>query len=210
MKRRVFLAGAVSLPVVALSRPEALLRKARFEEVGTSVLMTVALPGLVKPYDTDALASIDSGFDTTLQYNMRLLETPSRKVIGSQVVVVKVRFDPWKKKYVVSRRSGKGWAKQTFTKRDDAIKAATTLSRVRVASTSDLERGDAGPYYFVEVLAMRNPRQAKGRRRSKASGRGGGRDLEWFGNLVDVLVGEKAKAEETVHVRTYPFYLVPL
>jgi hypothetical protein len=81
------------------------------------------------------------------------------------------------------------------------------LDRVRVGSASDLERGSGGPYYFVTVLALRNP-IVSDRDGNEASGRGQGRDLEWFGKLVEVLAGERAQAEEVVHVKTNAFYLV--
>lgn len=210
MKRRTFVVGALGTPLlVAFARPEALsVREAVFEEMGSSLVMSVELPSLFKKHDTDALASIDSGFDTKLYFQLKLWEWGKKRLIGQTTIVVKIRRDPWKKMYVVSTRGERGWSKRFFNSRSDAIAAATTLTRVKVASTSDLERGDDGPYYFVEILAQRNPLTSDAKKRG-GTVRGSSRDLEWFGRLVEVLAGERAKAEETVHVRTNPTYLVP-
>ena len=210
MKRRTFVIGAASTPLMlGMARPEALtVREAEFEEIGSSLVMSVAIPGLFKKNDTDALASIDSGFDTKLHFQLKVWEWGKRKLITKRTVLVKVRRDPWKKKYVVSTRGTRGWTKRFFKDRKAAIEAATTLTRVKVASVSDLERGNDGPYYFVEIVALRNPLTPKAGKKG-ATGRARGRDLELFGRLVELLAGERAKAEETVHVRTNPTYLVP-
>ena len=205
--RREVLAGLVAAPI-ALSRPDKTV-KAKFEEIGETVRMTLALPGLISARDTDALKSIDSSFDTTLRFSLQLLEYGTRSLISSRVVVVKIRRDPWKKRYVVSRRSGGGgWSKRFFTKREDAVESATTLNRQVVGPVSLLERTGEGPYYFVEVLALRNPIEQP-IEDSGNRGRGGGRDLEFFSRIVDSMVGERAHAEEMIHVRTNPFYLLP-
>ncbi len=210
MRRRPLLIGLAAAPLVAFARPESLsTRKARFEEVGESVLMTLELPTLIKARDTDALKSIDSGFDTTLRYSLRVWEYGTRELITSRVVVVKIRRDPWKKRYVVSTRAEGKWTKRFFETRDAAVAAATTLRRQKVAAVGQLERTDDGPYYFVEVLALRNPLSDTDAGGGTARGRGGDRDLEWFSRIVDVLAGERARAEKVVHVRTNPFYLLP-
>jgi hypothetical protein len=87
-----------------------------------------------------------------------------------------------------------------------------TLDGVRVCSASLLERGgEAGPFYFVEILAMRNPLRPSGGEGDDGTEtrRGQGRDAEWFRRLVEQLAGERARAEQIVHVRTNPFFLVP-
>jgi hypothetical protein len=206
VKRRTFMRGVVGVPVLAFARPDTLpIRRATFEEVGSSVLVTVTLPTLFRRYDREALASIDSGFDTTIHYQLKVWQVGTRELIGTQEVLVKIRRDPWKKRYVVSTRDTGGWTKRSFVNRDEAVAAAVKLDRVRIASVGDLERGAAGPYYFVEVLALRNPIGQVGG--DAASGRAQGRDLEWFGRLVEVLAGERAEAEEIVHLRTNWFYL---
>jgi hypothetical protein len=209
VKRRVFLVGALSAPLLGFARPDPTPRKAEFEEAGSSVLMSLDLPGLFKKHDTEAIKSIDSSFDTTLEFTVTLWEYGTRQKLTEQTVVRKIRRNPWKKQYEVSTRRGKGWAKHTFEKRDDAISFATSLHRVRVAATEDLERGEDSPTYHVEVLALRNPMEGRGRSgRRGSSDRSQGRDLEWFGRLVDILAGERALAEEVVHIKTNRFYLV--
>ncbi len=171
--------------------------------------MTLDFPSLIPARDADALKSIDSGFDTTLRYSLRVWEYGTREMVTSRVVVVKIRRDPWKKRYVVSRRGEAGWTKRFFEKREAAVVAATSLTRQKVASVAQLERThEGGPYYFVEVLALRNPIDAPTDKDTQTRGRGGGRDLEWFSRLVDTLAGERARFEEKVHIRTKPFYLV--
>lgn len=211
MKRREFVAGAVAVPFAAFLRPETLaLRRASFEEIGSSVVMSLALPGLFRRGDKEAVASIDSGFDTTLVFHLRLWKYGTRERIEDIEQEVKVRWDPWKKRYLVRTKTDRGWSKREFESRDKALSVSTTLSRVRLVAAHALKRskGDAGPYYFVEVLALRNPLMRPDelvtRRHSERSV---GRDLEWFARLVDVVAGERAIAEESLHVRTNPFYL---
>lgn len=205
---RAGLAAAVALPCLGAARPEGVgLRKAVFEEIGSSVVITLPLPGLVRRSDRDALASIDSGWDTTLEFFVDVWEYGTKAHVARRKIVRKIRLDPWKKKYVVRTKGASGWVTATFDDRAAAIEAATTLERVRVVSSSALVRGgDAGPFYFVTVLAMRNPLpDATTRRRKRRSSR---RDRDFFGSLVDVLAGELPEAEEVVSVRTNPFYLL--
>lgn len=213
MKRRELFAGLLAvpaIPVVAMVRPEATTRRARFEEVGEDVRMTLSLPSLIPARDADALKSIDSGFDTTLRYSLRVWEYGTREIVTSRVVVVKIRRDPWKKRYVVSRRGEAGWSKRFFEKREAAVAAATSLTRQKIASVAQLERtNEGGPYYLVEVLALRNPIEEPTDKDGRTRGRGGGGDLQWLSRLVDNLVGERARFEEKVHIRTKSFYLVP-
>jgi hypothetical protein len=205
--RRRFMLALLALPLLGFVRPDTLpLRRASFEEVGNSVLMTVSLPTLFRRYDRDALDSIDSGFDTTLHFTVKLWEHGTRRLVDARELLVRIRRDPWKRRYVVSTRESGVWRKRTFTERDDAIAAAVKLDRVRVAAVNQLERGEHGHSYFVEILALRNPLDPPDD--FAGSTRAQGRDLEWFGRLVDVLAGERAEAEETVHVKTNPFYLV--
>jgi hypothetical protein len=213
MRRRGFLITLSSLPLLAFVKPEDLpRRRAVFEEVGASLRMTLALPKLLRKHDREAMASIDSGFDTTIEYTLRLwqqLGRGNRKFVATRELVVKIRRDPWKKRYVVSTGDERGWTRRYFEDRDAAIAAAVRLERVRISAVSALERGDSRANYFVEVLALRNPLRKRGPGGTdSASGRGQGRDLEWFGRLIETLAGERARAEEVVHVRTNLFYLV--
>lgn len=214
MRRRAFLVALSCAPLLAFVKPEDLpRRRAVFEEVGTSLRMTLGVPKLLRKHDREAMASIDSGFDTTIEYTLRLwqyLGRGNRRFVEDRELVVKIRRDPWKKRYVVSTADDRGWTRRYFENRDAAIAAAVKLERVRIAAVSTLQRGDAQANYFVEVLALRNPLRKRGAGDGdSASGRGQGRDLEWFGRLVENLAGERARAEEVVHVRTNLFYLVP-
>ncbi|MBK8238260.1 MAG: DUF4390 domain-containing protein [Nannocystaceae bacterium] len=207
MRRREFLRGAVVLPVAMSVRPDALpIKRASFEEVGDAVLMSLNLPALIRRYDRDALESIDSGFDTSLHFTLKLWQHGTRKLIGTRELLVRIRWDPWKQRYVVATREEGRWSKRTFSERDAAVAAAVKLDRVRVAAAAELARGEDGPYYFVTVLALRNPLDPPAD--FGGATRPQGRDLEWFGQLVNVLAGERPEAEETVHVRTNAFYLV--
>jgi hypothetical protein len=207
VKRRRLLLGMLTLPLVGFVRPWDLpRRKASFEEVGNSVLMTVSIPTLFRRTDRDALDSIDSGFITTLHFTLRVWQSGKRQLIETRELLVRIHYDVWKKKYIVrTRESGVWTSKRAFLERDEAIAAAVKLDRVRVAAANQLERGEFGPNYFVEILAQRNPLDPPEDFASSTSAQG--RDLEWFGRLVDVLAGERADAEETVHLRTLPFFL---
>jgi hypothetical protein len=210
VSRRGFVLTAGLVPLCGFARGDTLtLRKATFEEIGGAVVMSIDLPGLFRWYDTEAFDALDSNLDNTLQFTLRVREYGTRQKLVERTLIRKVRRDPWKKKYVVSTREGKRWAKRIFDSRDDAVAFSVALDRVRIADTSDLERGEAGPYYYVEVLALRNPLSGRDRTRRGSSDRSRGRDLEWFGRLVEVFAGERAIAEEVVHVRTNPFYLLP-
>ncbi|MEM6996476.1 MAG: hypothetical protein AAF721_38585 [Myxococcota bacterium] len=216
LSRRALLRAAAAVaavgPALGFARPDTLPgRKAVFEEIGNSIMLTLSLPTLFRRSDTDALASIDSGFDTTVRFKLDVWEHGTRKHMGTRVIVRKIRRDPWKKKYVVRTQGSSGWSSRSFAKREEAIAEVVALDRVRVIAATQLQRGgEAGPFYFVTVLAQRNPIEGSGsggkRRRRR---RGGRRDLEWFGHLVDVLAGEQATAEETLNIRTNPFFLVP-
>lgn len=203
--RRQVLAGLVVAPI-AFARSKTEKRRAKFEEAGEHVRMTLALPGLISLRDTDALKSIDSSFDTTLRYSLRLLRYGSDQLISSRTVVVKIRRDPWKKRYVVSRRSGGGWTKRFFEERNAAIAAATTLERQIVGPVDQLERTGDGPYYYVRILGLRNPIEHAD---DDSGDRGRGRDLYLFSRLVDSMAGERPRAEKEVRLVTNAFYLLP-
>ena len=213
LRRRAFVAAALGLPLVAFVRPETLVqRPAEFAEIGNSIQMTIALPTLIRKSDLEALASIDSGFDTTIEYTLKVWEHGTRRLVATRTLVLKLRRDPWKKHYLLRTKGSSGWIKRSFETRDEAIAAAVTLDGVKVCSASLLERGgEAGPFYFVEILAMRNPLRSPGDEEDGGTEtrRGQGRDAEWFRHLVETLAGERARAEQVVHLRTNPFFLVP-
>jgi hypothetical protein len=213
VRRRVLLGAVLGLPLVAFVRPETLVqRPAEFAEIGNSIQMTLALPTLIRDNDLEALASIDSGFDTTIETTLKVWEHGTRRLVATRTIVLKLRRDPWKKHYLLRTKGSSGWVKRSFEHRDEAIAAAVTLDGVKVCSASLLERGgEAGPFYFVEILAMRNPLRPSGDEGDGGTQtrRGQGRDAEWFRRLVETLAGERARAEQVVHVRTNPFFLVP-
>jgi hypothetical protein len=210
--RRRVLRGALTLPWVVplcgFARSDTWPRKrAVFEEIGTAVQMTLTVPNLFRRSDTDALASIESGYDTTLEFQVEVLELGTRKSIASRALVVKISRDPWTKKYVVRWQGTTGWVRRSFPDAEQAIAAATTLDRIRIVQSDALDRGtyEEGPYYFVTVVAMRNP--LRGESSGRVRRRSGERDVDWFGRLVDGLAGDRPRAEEIVQIRTYPFYL---
>jgi hypothetical protein len=207
--RRTFLAGLLALPLLAFARPDTLPKaRASFGEIAASVQMTLSLPKLIRPTDREAIASIDSGWDTTLEYHVTLWEYSTRRRISTRVIVVKIGKNPWLHRYVVKTKGSTGWVQRTFEDRAEAIEAAVTLDRIRLADAADLVRGsyEDGPFYFASVLAMRNPIKQEGGEHRRRRGRGD-RDLVWFGRLVETLAGERARAEEIVHVKTNIFYL---
>jgi len=212
VRRRTVLAGVLGAPLLAFVRPESLSkRSAKFAEVGNSIQMTLSLPSLIRAKDQEALKSIDSGFDTTFEFTLDVWEHGTRELVASRTLVLKLRRDPWKKHYLLRTKGSSGWIKRSFEDRAAAIEAAVTLDGVKICSAARLTRGgEAGPFYFVEILALRNPlRKRGGGEGGTETRRGQGRDAEWFRRLVETLAGERALAEQVVHVRTNPFFLLP-
>jgi hypothetical protein len=192
-------------------RPDTLLlRRARFEEVGAAVMVTVAFPELLRARDREAMASLDSGFETTLVYDLMLHEHGTNRVLEQHRRVVKVRYDYLNRRYEVTTRDDGGTrARRFFKRRSDAAAAAVELRRMRVGRTEGLGRGEAGPFYYVTVLGQRNPlTPTQGEPGlDPGTGRAQGRDTRWFRRFVNFLAGELPEAEETVRFRTQPFYL---
>lgn len=212
LRRRTVLGGLLGAPLLAFARPESLTKRAaQFAEIGNSIQMTLALPALIRDNDQEALESINSGFDTTLEFTIKVWEHGTRRLMASRIIVLKLRRDPWKKHYLLRTKGSSGWIRRSFRTRAAAITAAVTLDGIKVCSASRLTRGgEVGPFYFVEILAMRNPLRARrGSDRGTETRRGQGRDAEWFRRLVETLAGERARAEKVVHVRTNPFFLLP-
>lgn len=212
MRRRALLVAGLSLPLTAVGGREFLrARRAEFVEVGDAVLMTVALPELLSIRDSDAMASIDSAFATTLVYDVSLFRTGNPRPISSHRRVVKIQWNPWKERFSVqSSGSGGGAQALYFTERDAAIAEAVSLSRFRVATATELERGPKSTY-FVTVVGQRNPISSAllpdgG---ESADARGQGRDLSVFSRWIGMFIRDAPRAERTIAIRTTPaFYLV--
>ena len=213
MKRRAFLLTTLAAGSLAFVRPEVLpVRRAQFEEVGNSILMTMSMPELLSKEEEEVMTSIDSGFVTTLRYEMFLFRLRAARPLQAHRRVVKIQYDLWKKRYIVTTRDdGGGAAKRYFTDRSQALEHAVTLRRVPVATAGELRRGGKdGPFSVVSVTGMRNPLDPEdadvvvwGR-----DGRGQGRDVRWFARLVHALAGDRPVAEQVISVRSNPFYLV--
>lgn len=210
MKRRVFLGGSLVLPPLLLRGEAILVRRAQFEEGGDWLLMTLDLPELFPARDREALDSIDSGFATVVRYDLelhRLGLTGPQKLIALEA---RIQYDLWNQRYVVSGYAdGQRTTRRTFAGRADAIRAVTKLQRIRIAKTADLGRGANGPYYYVVVVARRNPVDPATVAGLDPATRARGSDVRWFARLLDFLADRAPDAEETLSVRTNPFYLLP-
>ncbi len=214
MRRRGFFGLVAALPLLTAAGGLELLRarRARFEEVGDSVLMTVALPELLLTRDVDAMASLESAFRTRLEYEVALYRAGQSEPIELRRVTVLIQWDPWKERYVVETKEPDRTAtRRYFVGRDEAIAAAVTLDRVRVARASALERGPKA-VYFTTVVGQRNPIE-KGLlspEEGDGDGRGQGRDLSVFSRWVGIFIRATQVAEKTVAVKSTPaFYQVP-
>lgn len=212
MRRRALLVAGLSLPLCAVGGREFLRsRRAEFVEVGDEVRMSVALPELLLTRDSDAMASIESAFTTTLVYDVSLFRSGKARPISSQRRVVKIQWNPWKERFSV-QISGSDRTTQTlyFTERDAAIAAAVTLDRIVVADGAELERGPKATY-FVTVVGQRNPLSSAllpGDDESPGA-RGQGRDLSVFSRWIGMFIRDAPQAERTIAIRTVPaFYLV--
>jgi len=214
VRRRGFFALLAALPLMSGAGGLELLkpRRAKFEEVGDSVLMTAELPELLLLRDDDAMASLESAFRTRLEYEVALYRAGQSEPIELRRVTVLIQWDPWKERYVVETKEPDRTAtRRYFVGRDEAIAAAVTLDRVRVARASALERGPKA-VYFTTVVGQRNPIE-KGLlspEEGDGDGRGQGRDLSVFSRWVGIFIRATQSAEKTVAIKTSPaFYLVP-
>lgn len=212
MRRRAFLLAGLSLPLVAAGPLEFLRpRRARFEEVGDAVLMTVALPELLSTRDPDAMASLESAFATTLVFEIVLYRAGHQLPVEQRQRIVKIQYNPWKERYVVTTSDvGRATQVRYYSDRDEAIARATSLDRVRVARVSALQRGEDA-VYFATVVAQRNPldKDMLAPDGGEALDRGQGRDLSVFSRWVGIFVRATQSAEKTFAVKTVPaFYLV--
>ena len=207
--RRGLLALAAALPLLSAAggEPEVLRpRKARFEEVGDAVLMTVALPELLLTADTDAMASLEAAFVTTLTYEIAIYRAREREPIERRRVVVRVQWNAWKERYVVAvEEPGRGATTRFYTDRDEAIAAAVTLDRLQIAQSAALDRGGDATY-FATVVGQRNPVE-----RGLLSGSGGEprRSGSTFSRWIGIFIRAEQRAEKTIAIKTSPaFYLV--
>lgn len=217
MRRRGFLAVLAVLAVLpVLAAPGGLElvkpRRARFEEVGDAVLMTVDLPELLLTRDGDAMASLESAFRTRLDFEITLHRAGHGEAIEHRRVIVFIQWDPWKERYMVeTREADRPATRRYFAGRDDAIVAAVRLDRVRIARAGALERGPKAVYHAT-VVGQRN-RIEKGLLSPEdgdGDGRGQGRDLSVFSRWVGIFIRATQSAEKTVAIKTSPaFYLVP-
>jgi hypothetical protein len=214
VRRRGFLCLVAATPLMAAPGGLELLkpRRARFEEVGDSVLMTADLPELLLTRDTDAMASLESAFRTRLEYEISLYRAGQSEPVEQRRVTVYIQYDPWKERFVVeTQETGRTATRRYFADRDDAIVAAIRLERVRIARAGALERGPRA-VYFATVVGQRNPIE-KGLLSPEdgdGDGRGQGRDLSVFSRWVGIFIRATQSAEKTVAIKTSPaFYLVP-
>ncbi len=212
MRRRDLLATGLALPfLTGVGGRELLrLRRAKFEEIGDSVLLSVSLPELLPSRERDAMASIESGFATTLSFEIKLYRTGSTAVLARHIRVVKIQWNPWKERYsVLIQDPGLGPSTRYFRERSQAIDKAVSIERFRIVLASDLERGRRATY-FATVVGQRNPLDEPMAEAETAGGRGQGRDLSAFSRWIGIFIKAAPKAEKTFAVRTSPaFYLLP-
>lgn len=208
LSRRGFLAAAallLSLPLLAAS-PETLPRRqAKFTYTSRKLKIRVAVPDLLRESDKHAMKLLDGGYPTHLVYDLAVYPKGSRTPIATEHVEVSVQWDPWNRDYIVQTSVGSAQATiRRYALRDDAIKAATSLS-VPIADLDQIPRGEER-VHFVMVVAQRNPIETRASG-SGAAARGQDRDLEMFSRWVGMFVRSRPKAEQSIEFRTHPFYV---
>ncbi len=208
LSRRRFMAVAavgLTLPLIAAS-PETLPRRdAKFTYTSRKLKIRVAVPDLLRETDKQAMKLLDGGYPTRLVYDLAVYPKGSRTPIAVQHIEISVQWDPWNRDYIVQTSVGSAQATvRRFALREDAIKAATSLS-VPIADLDAIPRGE-DEVHFVQLVAQRNPIQAKASSAS-AGARGQDRDLEMFSRWVGMFVRSRPKAEKLVEFRTHPFYV---
>jgi hypothetical protein len=206
--RRRFMAAAVvalTLPLLAAS-PETLPRRdAKFTYTTRKLKIRVSVPDLLRESDKQAMKLLDGGYPTRLIYDLGVYAKGSRDPLSTEHVEVSVQWDPWNRDYIVQTSVGSAQASvRRFALRDDAIKAATSIS-VPIADLDQIARGE-DQVHFVVVVAQRNPIQTKASG-PNAAARGQDRDLEVFSRWVGMFVRSRPKAEQSIEFRTHPFYV---
>jgi hypothetical protein len=198
---------ALSLPLLAAA-PETLPRReAKFTYTSRKLKLRVAVPDLLRATDKQAMKLLDGGYPTRLVYDLAVYPKGSRSPIAVAHIEVSVQWDPWNRDYIVQTSIGSGAATvRRYALREDAVKAATTLS-VPIADLDQIPRGE-DEVLFVQVVAQRNPLEAK-TSGANAAARGQDRDLEVFSRWVGMFVRSRPKAEQLVEFRTFPFYVPP-
>lgn len=208
--RRGLLTLGAALPLLMAAGGELEVlrpRKARFEEVGDTVLMTVGLPELLLTADTAAMTSLEAAFTTVLTYEIAVYRGREREPFERRRVVVRLHWNAWKERYVVTvEEPGRGLTTRAFSDRDEAIAAAVTLERLRILEAVALERGNDATY-FATVVGQRNPVD----RGLLSPGSGGEpRVGSTFSRWLGIFIRAQQRAEKTVAIKTSPaFYLVP-
>lgn len=208
LTRRRFLAAAalaLTLPLLGAS-PETLPRRdAKFTYTSRKLKIRVAVPDLLRESDKQAMKLLDGGYPTKLVYDLAVYPKGSRTPIATEHVEISVQWDPWNRDYIVQTSVGSAQATvRRYALRDDAIKAATSLS-VPIADLDQILRGE-DQVHFVMVVAQRNPIQSKASS-GGAAARGQDRDLEMFSRWVGMFVRSRPKAEQSIEFRTHPFYV---
>jgi hypothetical protein len=201
------------LGLAAFARPDTLpLRRGRFEEVGSWITVTLPFPELLRPRDREALAWLESGFETTFVYEVHLWPWSGPGPVARHVREVRLRWDHLAQKFeAILRDDGAAPVRATWATREEALAGVLEARRLRVGLAAELTRGGPeGPFYMVSVLAQRNPLEgsAGDDELDPAAGRAQGRDSRWFSQFVGFLAGDVPEAEVTVRVRTQPFWLV--
>jgi hypothetical protein len=198
---------ALTLPLLAAA-PETLPRReAKFTYTSRKLKIRVGVPDLLRATDKQAMKLLEGGYPTRLVYDLAVYPKGSRSPIAIAHVEVAIQWDPWNRDYIVQTSIGSGSATvRRYALRDDAIKAATTLS-VPIAELDAIPRGE-DEVLFVQVVAQRNPLEAKTSGASAAA-RGQDRDLEVFSRWVGMFVRSRPTAEQLVEFRTHPFYVPP-
>jgi hypothetical protein len=210
VSRRRFCALAavsLSLPLIAAA-PETLPRRpAKFTYSAQRLKIRVSVPDLLRETDKQAMKLLDGGYPTRLVFDLGLYAKGSRTPTAIQHVEIAVQWDPWNRDYIVQTSVGSAQTTvRRYALRDDAIKAATSLS-VPIADLDKIPRG-ANEVHFVQVVAQRNPLQSKtASANSSAAARGQDRDLEMFSRWVGMFVRSRPEAEKLVEFRTHPFYV---
>ncbi len=204
LTRRTFvgLGGLLcALPLLMALGPDAPIREARFLIVGDDVLMDLKIPELMPKTDVDAIAALDSGFATIVDYRIALFAGRARRPIRVFTRRTSVYLDPWTKRYVISTRDeGQDWRRKEVGKREDVVAELVRL-RVKVAARPELKKGPQSTY-FVRVSAMRNPVIDE-----PDDGSAPKEDVPVFSQWVSLFVTERPVAEVVVELRSTRFFV---
>lgn len=194
----------------AASAQSADLKRMRFAEQGTNLVVTTSFTGL---FDQKAYEDLSSGVPTSVVVRLYVYARGGDRELPVSFTIASFRvvYDLWDETYVLDEEGPMGRKSRKIEQRADVLRALTMLSRYPIAP---LSRIGIGPHYFLAMVVELNPVEqeflAETRRwLSKRSDERFDSGSSFFGSFVSVFVNPKIQeADRMLRLRSQPFYRV--